>query len=43
MLTTFGSLCDLIVSKIILDRAENCYAQHAFYKIRMLLSPLSQG
>lgn len=38
---SFGSLCDLIVSKIILDKAENCSAQHAFYKIRCIISAVA--
>ena len=35
---SFGSLCDLIVNKITLDNAEDCSAQHAFYKVRGLIS-----
>ena len=38
---SFGSLCDLITSKITPDNSENCSAQHAFYKVRNIISTVA--
>lgn len=38
---SFGSLCDLIVKKITFDNAENYSAQHAFYKVRRVISAVA--
>jgi hypothetical protein len=33
-ITTFGHLCDLVISKIDLEHEESCTTQHAFYMLR---------
>lgn len=35
--TTFGELCDIIISKITLEEAADCTSQQAFYKLRKAL------
>jgi len=36
--TTFGELCDIIISKITLQEVSDCTSQQAFYKLRKALS-----
>ncbi|MBS1521863.1 MAG: hypothetical protein JST50_12750 [Bacteroidetes bacterium] len=38
---SFGSLCELIVNKLTDDHTENWSAQHAFYKVRSIISAIS--
>ena len=37
---TFGSLCDLIVSKINQEHADHCTTQHSFYQLRNTISAI---
>jgi len=37
---TFGSLCDLIVSKINQGHADHCTTQHSFYQLRNTISAI---
>lgn len=39
--TTFGGLCDIIISKIRLTAASNCTSQQAFYKLRRALASVT--
>ena len=42
MLTTFGSLCDLIINKINLEHADTCTTQHAFYLLRNAIAAINR-
>lgn len=38
---TFGSLCDLVISKIALEHEDSCTTQHAFYMLRNVVATIS--
>lgn len=40
-ITTFGHLCDLVISKISSDQEETCTTQHAFYMLRNAIASVN--